>query len=184
MGMQTRDDAWILNQIKTVRSDRSGEQLSWSRWINEALASFRMPDFCTTWLIAIHFLELPLYHPPLPLCRAQKPRTPPCHTHSSATTERAISVPACFPCDLGLMQRRAAFRRTFWVFSRWKVGIHGTAEGESGRVPVRGCQMTLSKSCPEHRSLTTWASVLCASLLAVESGSTELIYCFTPILEI
>lgn len=33
--MQTRDDAWILNQIKRVRSDTNGRQSPCPCWINE-----------------------------------------------------------------------------------------------------------------------------------------------------
>ena len=60
-GTQTRVDAWIHNQIKTVRSDRSGRQSSWSCWINEAPASFRMPGFWMTRLITAHLPEPFLY---------------------------------------------------------------------------------------------------------------------------
>lgn len=50
-----------------------------------------------------------------------------------------------------------------------------------GMVRVPYSWATLSKSHPEHHSLNTWASALCALLLAAESDSMEPIHCFTPI---
>lgn len=50
-----------------------------------------------------------------------------------------------------------------------------------GKVQVPYSWANLSKSQPKHHSLTTWASALCALLLAAESNSMEPIHCFTPI---
>lgn len=79
---QARDDAWILNQIKTVRSDMSGRQLSWPCWINEALASFRMPGFWMTRLISVDFLE-PTSVPSSGQQKPQALKLHPMQTHSS-----------------------------------------------------------------------------------------------------
>lgn len=142
-GTQTRVDAWIHNQIKTVRSDRSGRQSSWSCWINEAPACFRMPGFWMTRLITAHLPE-----PFSTVWTSGPPNAPPVVSFPSATAEGAISLQAGPRRDLELMQGKAAPSRTFWVFGLCLRSRHPWLSWwvRAAGVPVRGCQAALSKT--------------------------------------
>lgn len=108
----------------------------------------------STRLITFHFLK-----PSPPISSISVLKLHPVVPHSSATTERPISLQTCSPHDLKLMKGRAALSRKFqsrlksrhpwlsWGWERW---------GPSARLSGNPVQV-LSDHFP---SLTTWASVL------------------------
>lgn len=175
--MQTRDDALILYQIKTVRSDRSGRQSSWSCWINEALASFHMPGFWMTRLLIILlfgavFINL--------LCTQSQNSTLWYLLFSPQLKGRSV-----YWLILSSPWREvAAFSRKFQRLLKIS-GMHGSAEGESSVCPsVRLSGNPVQVLSDHFPPLTTWASALCTHGLALNPGSAGQILLFTPIPEL
>lgn len=125
---------WRQWEVIGVEGNRPGHGELMRHWLPSACQVFE-------WLGSSLFsgaVVTAYFHPCARLCKLRSPGpiTSPCDGHSSLELKVWSVLEARFPHDLERKQRRAAFSRTFWVFSVcWKLGIHAGPQCTSVRRP-------------------------------------------------